>query len=236
MNKTLRSDKEIKENIKRQIARDARVNEKEVEVEVKDGIVALSGTVPSRISFTAAADNAWIIPGVRDVNNELVIRYFAEEQVPEDKDIQAVLENIFEWSDNVDATRVDVSVESGVVTLEGSVDSLWQKKYAEDTAWHTRGVVDVVNELAVVPTEDMVDEAVAQEIIEAVKLTGFIDVDTINIEVNNGEVTLSGNVNSWRAMRIAYATTFFTTGVTKVNNNLNITYARQKEYQPERVE
>jgi hypothetical protein len=48
---------------------------------------------------------------------------------------------------HVDASRVEVRVEDGEVTLEGSVDSREQKRRAEDLAEIVLGVVDVHNRL-----------------------------------------------------------------------------------------
>lgn len=49
----------------------------------------------------------------------------------------------------VDATDVDVRVNAGEVTLEGTVADRWQKRRAEDVAEHVRGVRDVFNHLRV---------------------------------------------------------------------------------------
>ena len=49
----------------------------------------------------------------------------------------------------VDDRKIKVSVNKNKVTLRGSVESLFQKDEAERLAWNAPGVVDVVNELAV---------------------------------------------------------------------------------------
>lgn len=51
----------------------------------------------------------------------------------------------------VDENRMDLSVESGVVTLRGTVDSVTAKRSAGDDAWDVAGVLDVNNELEVSP-------------------------------------------------------------------------------------
>ena len=54
------------------------------------------------------------------------------------------------WAhDEIDASEIDVMVENGEVTLEGTVDSRWTKRMAEDAAHEARGVHDVHNRLRI---------------------------------------------------------------------------------------
>jgi len=48
---------------------------------------------------------------------------------------------------DLDASDIEVSVDNGVVTLSGSVDSLWDKRRAEDIAKSVSGVMEVNNKL-----------------------------------------------------------------------------------------
>jgi osmotically-inducible protein OsmY len=48
---------------------------------------------------------------------------------------------------DLDASDIEVSVDNGVVTLSGSVDSLWDKRRAEDIAKSVSGVTEVNNKL-----------------------------------------------------------------------------------------
>ena len=49
----------------------------------------------------------------------------------------------------IDATRMEVAVQDGVVVLRGAVDDRDQRRAAEDVALTVRGVVDVDNELKI---------------------------------------------------------------------------------------
>jgi osmotically-inducible protein OsmY len=48
---------------------------------------------------------------------------------------------------NLDASDIEVSVDNGMVTLSGSVDSLWDKRRAEDIVNSVPGVTGVSNKL-----------------------------------------------------------------------------------------
>jgi hypothetical protein len=70
-------------------------------------------------------------------------------ELVDDEEIrQAVRQNLFQ--DNwVDAERLEVEVEDGVVTLSGEVDDFLEARYAWDDAWETSGVRGVVNHIHV---------------------------------------------------------------------------------------
>jgi osmotically-inducible protein OsmY len=53
------------------------------------------------------------------------------------------------WDSYVDATKVDVAVDAGVVTLTGTVDNFLEKRSAGDDAMDTLGVIDVINNLRI---------------------------------------------------------------------------------------
>jgi hypothetical protein len=53
------------------------------------------------------------------------------------------------WNPSLDATDIDIVVNSGEVTLNGDVGSRWEKRLAEDIADSVPGVRDVHNRLKV---------------------------------------------------------------------------------------
>lgn len=67
----------------------------------------------------------------------------SDERIRED-----VAEILWEHGE-IDASDIDVTVANGEVTLEGTVDSRWTKRMAEDAAYKARGVNDVHNRLRV---------------------------------------------------------------------------------------
>jgi hypothetical protein len=53
--------------------------------------------------------------------------------------------------ERVDASEIDVDVKDGVVTLSGTVSSRAEHREAEESLYEVPGVVDVINQLRVVP-------------------------------------------------------------------------------------
>jgi osmotically-inducible protein OsmY len=141
------SDEEIRETIRRNLDRDVRIsNPANIHVAVSAGVVTLTGTVPSHTQKTAAADDAWMAPGVVDVINDIVV-------VPPsrrtDAEIEADVRRALDTDPDINAARIRVSVVNGVVYLRGSVPTYYQISEASTDAWSVPGVVDVVNELTV---------------------------------------------------------------------------------------
>ena len=69
-----RSDDRIKEDVSERLRDDPNIDASEIEVEVQNGIVTLTGTVNSRREKRAAADCAEDVSGVDDVTNNLRVQ------------------------------------------------------------------------------------------------------------------------------------------------------------------
>jgi len=80
--------------------------------------------------------------------------------MPPDSSIQEMVSNYLATDSDMVRTDIRVSVENGIVTLEGSVDEYWKKGEAERIVRGARGVSDIVNRLAVVPTRTVADNGV----------------------------------------------------------------------------
>ncbi len=217
-----RTDEQIKKEIVDQLYWDGRIDASDVKVEVTEGVVSLTGTVTDYTAFRAADDDAWDIPGILRLDNRLIVQYPAEVRIPEDEKIVSHIENMFWWNPSLDESKITITSENGRVKLEGSVDAYWKKLKAEEIAYSAFGVVDVTDELVVVPAEDIVDEVIGEELAAALERNIYVDVDAINVKVENGKVTLSGTVENTLAFRSAVDTARHTPGVKGVINNLRL--------------
>ncbi|MGQ9674983.1 MAG: BON domain-containing protein [Chloroflexota bacterium] len=75
----VRSDERIREDVNEALTQDPWLDPTEVEVEVENGVVTLTGAVDSRGARRRAAEDAWHVRGVRDVRNALRVRATGEE-------------------------------------------------------------------------------------------------------------------------------------------------------------
>jgi len=217
-----RTDEEIKQDVADELYWDDSVDASDVVVEVARGEVTLTGTVPDYTSYMSAEDDAWTMPGVRFVRNDLIVKFPAGFAAPADAHIKANIENLLRWQPGIDSTDIRVSVERGWVTLDGSVDAYWKKVRAEDVSLGITGVAGVGNNLTVTPTKDIEDMAISQDIRDALLRQGNVAADLVDIEVEEGKVILSGSVPSLQAFRAAERIARKTLGVRKIDNRLVI--------------
>lgn len=97
-----------------------------------------------------------------------------------------------------------------------------EKFYAEKFIEPEPGVIVIENHLAVVPTEDIIDQQIAEDIMRTIDAKANVEADDINVTVKDGVVTLTGTVPSWTARRSAFDAALYTTGVVGVENRLTV--------------
>ena len=148
MNK--KTDGEIKNQVLRELKWDSRIAWSKIGVEVKQGVVTLTGVVSSYAQKLAAQDAAHRISGVLDVANDVEVK-------PEglsdrtDADIALAVRHVLLWDALVPDERIKSTVSDGWVTLEGDVDFWRQRQDAEQTVLRLEGVIGVTNQIKVAP-------------------------------------------------------------------------------------
>lgn len=113
-----------------------------------------------------------------------------------DRELQeAVLAKLMSHA-GVTAAHIGVTAEAGVVTLRGHVDQYWQKAVAEKAAGSATGVDAVVEALEVRLPNAMKrsDEDIARAAIDRLAWTAAVPSDCIRLLVQDGVVTLHGEV------------------------------------------
>jgi len=215
----------IKKNIVDQLYWDARVDASDIEVTVDDGNVQLKGKVGSLEEKNAAETDAKAVLGVLSVTNDLKVEFAPTIEIPVDVEIADNIRTTLSLNFKIDKTDIDVSVTGGVVTLEGTVSSLWEKARAQYITSTMTGVIDVLNKLKVVPTESVADEVIAEDIVNSLTRNLNVTVDSVNVEVENGIVNLSGTVTDWNAYDAVITTVKNTTGVVDYIDQLQIELA-----------
>ncbi len=138
--------------------------------------------------------------------------------------LQRAVLNELVWEPSVDAAAIGVTVKDGVVTLSGHVSSLAEKYAAERAAKRVHGVRAVANELDVELPESgrRTDEGIARDAVRALRWKLFVPHDKIKVTVNQGWVTLEGEV-TWQFQRkLAEGAVRNLPGVVGVSNYITI--------------
>jgi osmotically-inducible protein OsmY len=190
----------------------------DVGVSVSEGVVTLTGFVNTYSEKLEAEKAVKLVRGVRGIANDLVVRPFSQ---PTDTDIVKTALHTLESDVRVPADKVIVTVNEGIVTLEGEVEWRHQKEAAKSALEHLLGVRGILNEIKVKPVTPPAE--IKGMIVAALDRSALFGGDRIMVEAVDGQVTLSGHVSSMiereEAGRIARAAP----GVARVDNRLIVT-------------
>lgn len=118
--------------------------------------------------------------------------------------------------------RIDVSIARGVLTLEGEVPSIAQKRLAGVLGWWTPGIVNVVNNLSVQPPEEDSDEELASSLRMVLEKDSQVHAAGIRIFARSGVVTLDGAVQDEAERSAAERDAWYVFGVEDVVNRLAV--------------
>lgn len=238
--KAERPDSEIRPEIEQRLRTDVLVDANFVDVSVDDGRVSLSGYVGSAAEKRRAEWDAWVT-GVQAVDvAQLEVRDWAEASgrrdarytPASDQEIHQAIRDAFLYDPRVAGFDIEVQVDDGMVTLRGLVSSMAAKRAAERDARNTAGVIAVDSLIKVRPTGMQSDEDIAERVRAALARNPFTEPAEIEVSVRNGNVYLSGNVDTQFDKVEAENVAFGAVGVTDVFNNLTVSRPEVITYDP----
>ena len=121
-----------------------------------------------------------------------------------DRELQLDVQDELRWEPGVDAADIGVTVKDGLVTLQGTVDSYAEKWAAEKAVKRLGGVkalaVDITVKLP--DSSETTDADIAKAAENALEWNVAVPSDRITVTVENGFVTLEGEVD-WEFQRSA---------------------------------
>ena len=219
---TFREDSQIQRDVLDELKWDTRVKETDVGVEVRAGIVTLTGTVDSWPARIAAQEAAHRVAGVLDVANDIKIQLPGPFQ-HNDSDIARRVRLALEWDVFVPHERIRSTVSGGVVTLEGDVDYFSQYEDASRAVRNLAGVCEVRNLIGIGASRPLVTPESVHSAIEAA-LDRHVKhaAKHVRVSVKDGTVVLRGDVPSWAERNAVEGAVRGTPGVRKVESQLRI--------------
>ncbi|QDV40482.1 Osmotically-inducible protein Y precursor [Stieleria neptunia] len=124
-------------------------------------------------------------------------------------------------TESLNASRISVEVENGLVTLAGNVSSLMDKRRAGQIAKRTRSIQGVLNQLYV-DRSDRSDDEIRDDVLMRLRVNDSLDRPEIVVNVQNGSVAMTGKVDSLAEKRLAETAAAGVRGVTEVKNQLTV--------------
>jgi len=139
-------------------------------------------------------------------------------------ELQTDVQNAIKWEPLLNAAEIGVTAKDGVVSLTGVVDSYAKKMEAEDAAKKVIGVKALVEKIEVkFPSSwTKTNAEIANEVLSALKSNWSVPQDKVTIKVEDGWVTLDGEL-PWNYQKEAAKNVVkYLTGVKGVTNNIKI--------------
>ncbi len=129
-----------------------------------------------------------------------------------------------EFDPFIDAAHIGVAVDDGIISLTGRVASFSEKRAAEAATRRVKGVRGIAEDIAVVlPSAYLRDDAeLAREALCMLEWDTSMPTGAIQVSVDNGWVTLSGDIDSYFQGQSAQQAVQKLKGVKGVTNHINM--------------
>ncbi len=137
-----------------------------------------------------------------------------------DKELQHDVLAELEWEPSLDASKIGVTADHGVVELTGSVRTYSERWQAEFVAKRVLGVEAVANEIEVRVPDHITpeDAAIAQRALSALDWNVAVPKGRVKLTIQHGWITLEGEVEWYYQKRAAEDTVRNLLGVRGITN------------------
>ena len=215
-----KSDEQINLDVFEELTWDPAIHVADLNIDTFDGRVTLTGTVHNYRTMEEATEAAYRVSGVRSVDNEMVVDP-SEPDIRTDSSIADSIKRALLLDYQVPDQRINVEVNNGHVTLTGSVDWAYQRQAEMNDMLKINGITSVENLITLTPPHASAED-IQRGIARAFARNAELADDKIMVEVEGGQVTLSGNVAFWSEYHLAEDIAWKSPGVTFVNNKIEV--------------
>lgn len=215
----MKTDTQLQQDVMAELAWEPAVHAAEIGVQVKDGVVTLSGQVSSYQEKYDAEHAALRVNGVQALVIEMEVKLGALGR-RDDADIARSVETALEWLGARARTELKVTVEKGWLTLSGIVDWQYQRQAAANAVRYLVGVTGVSNQIGI--RQGVATASVQQEIEAALARRSKVEAARIHVAVDGNTVTLTGAINSWSEREAAREAAWGAPGVMHVTDEMRL--------------
>lgn len=212
-------DRQLQEAVLAEFFWDPSITAAHIGVAADDGVITLTGHVPSYLEKSATERAARRVRGVKAVAQEIEVVLPVQTERSDEDIAHAALERIA-WDVAIPADAITLKVEQGWISLNGEVSWYFQKDAAQSVIQGLRGVTGISNLITIKPHPEVTDIAGA---IGTALHRAWFDRAKIRVSATGGVITLDGTVHTPAEKRKATMTAWAAPGATEVVNNLVVT-------------
>jgi osmotically-inducible protein OsmY len=212
-------DKTLRQTIIDALDFDPGLDSADIGVAVENGVVTLTGHVPTFDEKLTAEDLVKRIKGVRGIAQEIEVRPAGTHRTADDEIAKRAL-NVIRWNTTIPDEHIQVKVQKGWVTLTGKVEWQYQKNAAASAVRGLSGVTGVSNMIEIRPRAEATD--IKKRIEDAFKRDAELEAQSIRVDVHDGRVTLEGHVKVWADRQAAERAAWSAPGVTAVEDRITL--------------
>ncbi len=220
-------DARIEAAARRTFAFRVHLREDAVDLQARNGVVTLTGTVSDGFHRTLAEETVAGLPGVRSVENRLKVRPDAPAEAS-DAWLAARVRAALRYRRDLRAERIDVEVREGIATLSGSVPAARDRDRAGAVVRDVAGVREVRNTLTLDtavarPLAERLDDATITAQVKVMLLfrRGTRTLAT-RVSTYRGTVTLWGTARTGQERALAAQVAREVSGVRAVRNRMKV--------------
>ncbi|MEM5365832.1 BON domain-containing protein [Paraburkholderia azotifigens] len=215
----MKSDSQLRREVEEELSNNPAIDANRIGVAVADGIVTLSGHVSDYAQKVAAERSVLRIAGVVAVVAHIDVTVRETDQRT-DEDIALSVRAVLDWISGLEEDSIRIKVEQGWVTLSGSVKDGYRSHVAEKHIGHLRGVTGITNNIRISGSASPTD--IEHNIRKAIQRHTDREMKHIAVQVDGGNVTLSGQVSTKAERAVVWGAARATPGVKTVVDHLMV--------------
>ena len=215
----MRSDLSIKEDVLSELNWQPNIDETQIGVTVKNGVVTLSGVVDNYTKKRAAENAVKSVAGVKAIAEDIKVQYVGNDKRTDAEIAKASVDALM-WHSSIPENVVEVKVDNGWVYLSGEVEWDYQKDSAKHAVENLKGVLGVTDDITLKRVIKPIE--LKEKIKRAFERMADRESNNISVEVEGHTVRLSGKVHSILEKDEARKMVSNAPGVYEVKNEIEV--------------
>lgn len=214
-------DSDLKQLVLDELCTEQGIDMANIAVSVQNKIVTLLGNQPSLTALSSIENAVKSIGGVKAVVMEMEVK--SDHDEPDDKALALTIVRLLEMNPSIPEKQIQIVVESGVVTLSGTVRHHHERLLTHSYIEALKGVTKVIDNIEIAKSAS--DANIKDTFLKTIKRRAAIDESTIEVSVVRGVVYLDGVVRNLIEKESVIETAWSVPGVQFIIDRLELNQA-----------